>query len=205
MYKLYYSAGVCSLAIHALLRELGQEVELVDKAKISPEELLNVNPAGTVPVLIDGTQTVQEGAAMALHLLDKHPNDFLPKSGPARTKAIQWMMFANASVHPAYSKMFFLKFSAGDHPAAQEDLLKKAAEATNKLWAIVEAQLGKTKYVAGDGPTVADFMLAVYANWNNLFPGRVALGPNTLRLVREISGRPAFQKALQAEGAEYKV
>ena len=52
-YKLYYSPGACSLAVHALLNEVkaNYTTEKVDLKKPRTPEFSKVNPRGAVPVL----------------------------------------------------------------------------------------------------------------------------------------------------------
>lgn len=104
MYQLYYLPGACSQAIHVLLLELGQQVELINKNTVS--DFAALNPLGTVPVLVDGDKVLREGAALVLYLLGKHPNSLLATSGAAREQAIENLMLANASLHPTYAKLF---------------------------------------------------------------------------------------------------
>ena len=204
MYKLYYKNGSCSLAIHALLNELGQPVELINAASVKDYKE-TVNAAGSVPVLDDNGTLVREGAAIALYLLEKHKSDMLPTEEPARTNAIQWLMFANASVHPSYSKIFFSASAIKDE-AAKEQAMQAAADGVSAAWAVVDAQLAKTKYVTGDKPSAADFMLTIYANWGvTHFPQlKITFGENVKRLLKDISSRPSYQKALELEHVEYK-
>lgn len=202
MYTLYYSPGTCSLATHVLLNELNLEINLIEKSKF--DQFKKVNPADTVPVLEFGEEVVQEGAAIALFLMEKHSSDLLPTGPEARMKSIQWMMFANASVHPAYSKLFFALKNISSAEAKAE-VINSAAEKVNELWKIVDNQLGKSKYLTGDSVSMADIMLSVYANWNNYFPGKIHLGENSLRMIKDVSGRPSFVKAIQAEKIKYNV
>lgn len=204
MYTLYYSPGACSMAIHALLEELGQscKLERVDLgAKRSPE-FLKTNPRGQVPVLVDGDLAIRESAAIIQHLVEKHGSDLIPAAkGTARTKALQWLSFANASLHPAYSRVFWLLRVAKDNEA----LIKAAIENINAIWKDIDDQLADTKYIAGDKITAADILIAVIANWGIAsFPQKPELGANVKRLVKEISARPAFAKVLKAEEIEYK-
>ena len=113
MYKLYYSPGACSMAINAVLNECNQPVTL-EKVDISPgkpraPEFLKVNPRGQVPVLIDDEQILREGAAMLIHICEKHNSPLLPKSGKERDVALEWLMFCNATLHPAYGSQFSLR------------------------------------------------------------------------------------------------
>jgi glutathione S-transferase len=202
MYQLFYSPGACSLAIHVLLKELGQEVKLMKKTDVA--DFGAINPTQAVPALIDGDEVLLEGAAQSIHLMEKHNSPMLPKEGRARREAIQWMMFCNATLHPAYSRMFFVFKTVKDENVKAE-LLKAAAEQVNKYWNIVETRLEKNKFVTGDNYSMADIMLAVYANWNNFFPGHINLGLKTKEMIHQIAALPTFKEAVAAEGVKYNV
>lgn len=202
MYKLYYSRGTCSLAANALLNFLEQKVELVDISKM--DNYKDINATGSVPYLVDGNTKVREGAAIALYLMEKHSSPMLPKDPVAQSNVNQWMMFANATIHPAYGKLFFSKGAITDENAKQE-AFKAAYAKVNKLWKIVDDQLAKTKFVAGNDITMGDIFMAVYANWNHSFGSNIVLGPNVTRMVKEVASRPAFQKAMESEGVKFTV
>ena len=93
-YKLFYSPGACSMAVHIALNECGQAVELVNAelhgAARNPE-FVKANPRGQVPVLVDNGQIIREGAAQMIYLLDKHNSPLLPRSGPERARALEWL------------------------------------------------------------------------------------------------------------------
>lgn len=208
MYKLYYMPGACSLAVHAVLNELNQAVEL-ENVRVAPgqnrsAEFLKDNPRGQVPTLVDDGFVIREGGAILAYLLDKHGSDLLPKSGFERAAALEWLMFANSTLHPTYSRVFHALFQVKDK-ILQEGIIKPAAERINQLWAEVDAKLGETKFIAGDKPTAGDILLAVIANWGiEAFPFEVKRGENLQRMLKDIISRPAFKKALEAEGASYK-
>ena len=205
MYQLYYAPGTCSMAIHIILNELNQPVELkkVDLSAPRPAEFLKVNPRGAVPALIDDGHVIREGGAIISYLLDKHNSPMLPKNGKERATALEWLMFANATMHPAYARGFFILKNVSD--AAQKDaLMKVAIESVEKLWVEVDERLAKQPYVCGNECTAADILLAVIANWGAYFPAPIKLGDNVKRMLREVTKRPAYQKALATEGVEYK-
>jgi len=205
MYKLYYSPGACSMAIHVLLNELGQKYEAVNAnapgTKTRTPEFLKISPRGTVPVLEDDGHVIKEGAAIMLHLLNKHKSALLPESGFERAETLEWLMFGNSTLHPAYARGFGALYKiTGD---AQKQVLALAVDQINTLWKEVDAKLAKSEYVTGKNITVADILLTVIANWSGNFEG-IVFGENTKRLLRAVSSRPAYQKALQAENVEYK-
>lgn len=205
MYKLYYSPGACSLAPHVVLNEIGKRFEAIKIDLHAGDgrkpEFLKINPRGQVPVLDDDGTIIKEGAAILLHLCEKENSPLLPKSGDARTKALEWMMWANASLHPAYSKMFFAKYKVQD-AAQQKDLLKTFNDQIQTYWDEAEERLSQSKYLAGDFLSCADILVSVFANWGDR---NYKFGPNTMRLIREVSARPSFQKAIADEQADYKL
>lgn len=200
-YKLYYSPGACSMGVHAVLNELNLPVELIKAADTPNFETLS--PPKTVPVLDDDGLIIREGAAIILHILEKHNSEMLPKSSEARTKVIEWLMIANATIHVAYSKLFFVAKNIEDEDL-KLSLFNKQAKVIESLWQSIDEHLKNSDYVAGDKPTAADFLLTTYANWGSFFPMQIQLGENVKKMITNISSRPSFQKALQVEEVDYK-
>lgn len=209
MTTLYYSPGTCSMAIHVMLNEVGAEFKLkpilTSKGEQKTPEYLLINPRGAVPALQDGDRLLLECAAILMYLVEKHQSPLLPASGEARNKAIEWLMFANATMHPAYAKAFFANKNCSD-AAAKDELLKVAISTINTLWADVENTLKNQPYVCGEECTVADILLTVIANWSTNFPDhKIILGERCKQLFKRVTSRPSYQKALASEQVEYKV
>ncbi len=198
MYTLYYFPDACSLATQVVLHELDQNVEIIDVQKV--EDFSAVNPVATVPLLVNNETGVsrREGAAIILQLLNKHENTMLPASGDKRDQAIQDIMFANATMHPAYSRLFFNAQHISDE-AAQKKAFEAAAVAINSLWQVVEDQLATQKFLGGDKPSAADIMLTVYSRWGGSFPVDIQMGPNTQKMLAAVLEMPSFVRALAAE------
>lgn len=199
MYTLYYKPGACSMAVHVVLNELGVPFKAINQTDLKDPEFMKLNPRGQVPLLVVDGEPVKEGAALITWLLDEHKSPLLPTSGLERAKALEWLMWCNASLHPACSRIFGLS-KMGLDAEITETLNKAFSAQVQVLWDEAEVRLGTTKYLAGDSVTAADILLTVIANWG--LPR--TLGPNVKRLIAEISRRPSYQKALQAEGVEYK-
>lgn len=197
-YKFYYKPGACSMAVHVILNELNVPFEAIRQDDLKAPDFLKMNPRGQVPLLLVGDEPVKEGAALIAWLLDTHDNNLMPKSGLARAKALEWLMWCNASLHPACGRIFGLaKMPLDDATKAQlSPLLMNAVQA---LWDEADARLAKTAYLAGDQLTAADILLAVIANWGVGQPGA-----HVKRVLKDVVARPAYQKTLAAEQIAYK-
>ncbi len=204
-YKLYYSPGACSLAAHAILNEIGEKAEFIktptSDGSTRSAEFLKLNPFGGIPVLEENGKAINEGGAIITYLCDKHNSPLLPKSGWERATALKWLMFANSTLHPAYGRTFWISKNLPQDQ--QEAALKTAREQIQKLWDTVESELEKqgTPYLNGNDITAGDILVTVIANWN---PQNYKFGPKTKALLKAVSSRPAYQKALATEEVEYK-
>lgn len=208
-YKYYYASGACSMSMHVALTELeipfeGHMLNMATKEHKSPE-FLAINPLGWVPTLVTPSGVViNEGAAIMAYLADAHPSNWFPAPGAsdARAIALTWLSFANASMHSAYTRYFVLSGSEITGPA-----LEAATARIAMLWQHVEKQLSQTTYICGETPTLPDLMLATMANWVNggqTKPSVISFGPNTQRMLKAITSRPAFQKVMAEEQVTYK-
>lgn len=196
MYKLYYIPGACSRAIHALLNELEQPVELIPRDSVA--DFRQLNPTNQVPVLVDGDLVLREGSAMVQYLLEKHRSPTLPDDPRQRAEFYQWLLFANATLHPAYSLLFFAKLGLeGD--AARQEVFDKGAARLSSLWDIVEERLRDRPFIFGETLTAVDMMLAVYAGWNQHFPLEIALGDSTRQMIARVQAHPPFALAVERE------
>lgn len=196
MYKLYYMPGACSRAIHALLNELEQPVELILRDSVA--DFRRINPTNQVPVLVDGELILREGTAIVLHLLEKHRSPTLPGDPAQRAEFHQWLLFANATLHPAYSLLFF-GARALESDAAKQEVLAKGAARLSALWAIVEERLQGRSFVCGESLSAVDMMLAVYSDWGQYFPLEIELGDRTRSMIARVQESPAFALAIERE------
>lgn len=203
-YELYTKAGSCSMAVHAIMNELGlnPKIHIMEAGEhsLKSPEYLKINPRGNVPCLVEDGKAMIEGGAIITYICDKE-GKLIPKNGFERAKALQWLMFANATLHPAYGRTFWINSNLPEDQ--REAALKSARSQIQQLWDYIESELAKEggAYVCGSEPTAADFLITTIANWN---PAAYKFGAKTKALFQNISARPSYQKALSEEKIEYK-
>ena len=136
---------------------------------------------------------------MPLHILEKHGgwNDY---KKPKKRALRQHILFANATMHPAYGRLFFL-LSEMDDSVEKEKILEKAAQNVSSLWQVVEDKLAKQAFLLGDEHSAADVLLAVYSNWNAYFPVDIQIGSLTQKMINKVKSLPSYKRALEMEGA----
>lgn len=168
------------------------KIELTKGDQKKPE-FLAINPAGAIPVMKDGDLVLSQGSAMLLHLAET-TGKFLPKDKAARAKTLQWLMYAVTDCAPASSAIFY----AGNVPEKSAATIAAFEERLVKMLATADAQLAKSKWLAGDELSIADF--ALYP----VVQGRMALvekagGLSALKAwAARMAARPAIAKAMAA-------
>ncbi|GGG86730.1 glutathione S-transferase [Salipiger pallidus] len=121
---------------------------------LSPE-MLALNPAGTIPVLTDGSLTLRDSTAMLSYLAAGHDPEWLGEDTPAmRATVAQWLAFSQRLTSSAGAAR------AHDmlHGPGDIDVLRRAATlALRELEAAISAQRRRGMiFLAGPRPTIAD-------------------------------------------------
>ncbi len=159
---------------------------------------LAMNPNGLVPTIQDGDLILWESNAIVRYLSSKYGAGTLAPSDMAmRARADQWMDWqlstVNALMVTAYWGLIRTPPEKRDHAA----IAAAQAKFTEAL-RIVDAQLGKTRFLAGDAFSMGDIPLALMAHrYLFLFPDHPAL-PNVERWYASLSTRKAFQDHVAA-------
>ncbi len=205
-YELYALSGACSLATHVVINEIGQDVKVNllsrETNEIKSPEFLKLNPRGQIPVLVEDGKALREGGAIIVYLCDKHKSPLIPQSGWERAQALQWLMFANSSLHPAYGRTFWLSKNTPEGEI-QTKAIAAARAQIQQMWDEIEAHLAQqgTTYLCGNDVTAGDILVSVIANWN---AQAYKFGPKTKAMFKAVTSRPAYQKALATEQVEYQ-
>ena len=101
--RLYEFAPTRSIRARWVLQELGEEFEAITvnlaAADHRSPQFLKINPAGRVPVLVDGDLTITESVAIVLYLAERDPQRrFLPRDIALRSQVYRWLLFASTEL-----------------------------------------------------------------------------------------------------------
>lgn len=161
-------------------------------------EFLALNPNAQVPVLIDDGFVLWESNAIIRYLAATH-GGLLPEAIAGRALVDQWLCWQLGELNPAggYAVRALLrKHPAFTDPAAIADSFRQWGA---KL-AVLEGQLQKSPYVAGDTFTLADIVIALSSHrWFAMpVPERPAF-PALEAHYRRQQARPAGGRWMSAE------
>ena len=193
---IYGSPRSRTLRVLMLAAELGLTYAHVplewNDAALKQPEFLKLNPAGTVPVIVDGEVVVAESMAICLYLAKTHgavgPAALYPAAPGEEAEAWRWSLWAQGHLEPWVQ----CDFRMNDLRAAASPQL--AAMISEPL-ALLERVLGERDWLVAGRFTVADFNVA-----STLSPSRTEMldlsAYRTLQawLVR-CRERPAMQAA----------
>jgi glutathione S-transferase len=171
MMRLYGLAPTRSLRALWALQELGAEFEFVTVNLLAGEhrrpEFLRINPAGKVPVLVDGDLVLTESAAIVMYLAEKYRDKgLLPTDLKLRAQVYRWVMFAvteleqplwritrHTTLYPEDKRL------PADIALASQDFIDMAA--------VLDRHLEGRLFIVGDGMTIADCVTAYVIDWAN--------------------------------------
>lgn len=194
MFKLFGFGPTRSLRVVWTLRELDLDFEFVEvnpgKGDLRRPEFLALNPAGKLPVLVDGDFVLTESVAIVLYLAAKFPDQaLLPTGLRARAEFDRWLLFVvteleqplwriarHTNVYPPEKRV------PADIPIARRDFLDMAA--------VLEAHMESREFLVGREVSVADFVAAYTIDMASLVPSLLDGLPRLRGYMERMYSRP---------------
>jgi len=188
--------------IHIMLEECGlpwtvHAVDIGAGDQFEPE-FLAISPNNKIPALTDSDGpdgkpiSLFESGAILLYLAAK-TGRFLPKDARGKYVALQWLMFQMGGVGPMFGQAHHFRNYA---PEKIEYAVNRYTREANRLYAVMDKQLGKAPYFAGEY-SIAD--IAIFP-WTRSYANQgVNLDeyPKVKRWFDAINARPAVQRGVQ--------
>jgi glutathione S-transferase len=191
--KLYEFGPTRSIRVRWALQELGVDFEPIRVNLLAGEhqrpEFLKINPAGKIPVLVDGDLVLTESVAIVLYLGEKYSDKgLLPTDLKQRAQVNRWLLFVATELE---QPLWRISRHSALYPEEQRlpADVNIAGREFKEMAAVLEKHMQGRQFVVGDSVTVADLVTAYTLDWGN---EDKLLGdcPNLLAYMQRMYARP---------------
>jgi glutathione S-transferase len=169
--KLYGFGPTRSLRALWGLKELDADFEFVPVNLRAGEhkhpDFLRLNPAGKVPVLVDGDLVLTESAAIVMYLAEKYRDKgLIPADLKERALAYRWIMFAVTELEQPLWRIARHTFLYPEDKRLPADIALAKQEFA-AMAEVLDRHLEGRQFIVGDRITIADCVTAYLIDWAN--------------------------------------
>lgn len=162
--KLYEFGPTRSIRVRWTLQELDVDFEAISVDMTAgghrKAEFLKLNPAGKLPVLVDGDLVLNESAAIVLYVAEKYPDrGLVPSDLRQRAEVYRWSFFAVTELEQPVWRIARHTHLYPEHERLPADIALARRDFT-VMAAVLENHMKGRLFVASDQATVADFIVA---------------------------------------------
>ncbi len=180
-----------------MLEEVGEpyRAEILEFAgSMNAPEYMAINPMGKVPALRHGETVVTEAAAICAYLADVFPERGLapPLGSHLRGPYYRWLFFAAGPIEAANTN----KALNVVVPTERAGMVGYGSQ--ERALAVLEGQLKRSEYIAGDRFTAADVYVGSQVGFGMMF-GAMDKRPAFERYWALVGARPAAQRAREID------
>ena len=161
-------------------------------------QFLAINPNSKIPAIVDSNGpdgkpiTLFESGAILVYLA-QHYQKLLPPDWVQLYHVFQWLMFQMGGVGPMFGQTHhFLRAAKEEVPYAIDRYKKE----TDRLYGVMDSELGKRKYLAGNFYSIADVATYPWVARYEWHKTDLNDFPNVKRWFEEIGKRPAVQRGM---------
>lgn len=159
-------------------------------------EFLRLNPAGQVPVVLDGDLVLRESNTILRYLAAKHGADHLYPGDPVERSAVeQWMDWVAYDLTHAM-RGAFLGGQLQEPPWNNPWFVERGRKDFTRCMALLDAELSaRGPHAAGASFTLADIPLGLVVNrWFSVTGFEKPRYPAVAAYYETLSGRPAYRR-----------
>ena len=164
--RLYdYGPSQNCFKVRLLAAHLGLPLEIVPirifEGEAATPEFLAKNPMGAVPVLeTDSGEYLAESNAILTFLAEG--TRYLPREGISRAQVTRWLMFEQRYIQTSISRLRYWTLTGKLGQFSRD--VATAQGLGNRALDILDSELGKRPFIAGDTYTIADVSIFSYSH-----------------------------------------
>lgn len=210
MIDVYSAATPNGHKIHIMLEECGlpyrvHHVNIGEGDQFKPE-FLAISPNNKIPAIVDTDGpddkpiSLFESGAILVYLASK-AGKFLGNTDREKFTTLQWLMFQMSGVGPMLGQAHHFRVYA---PEKIEYAINRYTNEARRLYGVIDKQLSKHAYLAGDEYTIADIATFPWLrSWKDQGIDWAEY-PHAKRWFDEISERPAVKRGVQMLANQHK-
>jgi GST-like protein len=203
MIDVYSTATPNGHKVHIMLEECGlpyrvHHINIGEGDQFKPE-FLAISPNNKIPAIVDADgpdgkpMSLFESGAILVYLASK-VGKFLGNTDREKFTTLQWLMFQMGGVGPMLGQAHHFRIYA---PEQIEYAVNRYTNEARRLYSVIDKQVAKEGYLAGDEYTIADIATFPWLrSWKNQGIDWDDY-PNAKRWFDEISERPAVKRGVE--------
>ncbi|MGE0268116.1 MAG: glutathione S-transferase family protein [Candidatus Omnitrophota bacterium] len=158
-------------------------------------EYLAIHPAGKVPAIVDGDFKLFESNAIIKYLARTKKSDLYPEDPKQQAVIDQWIDFVSLHIQNGVGRVLWNKiFAPKLGKEVDENSMKCGYEFLSRYLPIVNQQLGKSKYLAGEKLSLADFTLLAHIDPLEAIEVDINQYPNVVKWRESLRTKDFYQK-----------
>lgn len=198
MVTVYHAPNARSLRVLWTLEEIGATAEVKSlpfPPRLKQPDYLSVNPAGTIPAIVDGDRVMTESLAICEYLAAKHGSPLVVAAGePERAPFLQWLWYGESTLMAPLSVTARVSRLPSKGEGIDAVLADARDSATARLKSLEQRLEGRDFLVAGR-LTLADISVGYPLHLMAVFGLDALLGPRATAYRERLRTRPAFVRA----------
>ncbi|OGQ55818.1 MAG: glutathione S-transferase [Deltaproteobacteria bacterium RIFCSPLOWO2_02_FULL_53_8] len=203
MIDVYSTATPNGHKVHIMLEECGlpyrvHHIDIGAGDQFKPE-FLAISPNNKIPAIVDADGpdgkpiSLFESGAILIYLASK-TGTLLGTTDREKFTTLQWLMFQMGGIGPMLGQAHHFRIYA---PEKIEYAINRYTNEAKRLYGVLDKQLSKTAYLAGNNYTIADIATFPWTrSWQNQGIDWEDF-PSAKRWFDEISERPAVKRGVE--------
>ena len=189
--------------VHIMLEECGfpyrvHHIDIGSGDQFGPD-FLAISPNNKIPAIVDADgpdgkpMSLFESGAILLYLASK-TGKFLGNTDREKFVTLQWLMFQMGGVGPMLGQAHHFR---GYAPEKLDYAVNRYTNEAKRLYGVIDRQVAKTAYLAGDEYTIADIATFPWLRSAERQGVDWADYPHAKRWFDKIAARPAVERGVK--------
>ncbi len=160
------------------------------------EAFMAINPNQKIPAIVHDGRAIIESCAILQYLGEMFPSSLLP-AGEQRWDVLPWLYWQAANVGPVFgNKLSYTRYINDATDEQKAHPLERFGKEALRLVSVLDHQLGKHAFLAGDAFTVADIATWCWIRSYKWSKVDITTKPRVVDWVHRVRARPGVERGI---------